>query len=133
MVWALSGLWTSQHQPTLLPNGNLLVFDNQGHNGRSKVIEIDPATQAVVWSYCDSESTPLFSRTCGSSQRLPNGNTLITESDYGRALEVTAAGDIVWEFRNPRRTGQDDELIAAVLEMVCLPEDFSPNWLSLTQ
>ena len=38
-------------------------------------------------------------RTLGA-QRLPNGNTLITESDAGRVFEVTEGGDIVWEFVN---------------------------------
>ena len=36
-----------------------------------------------------------------SAERLPNGNTLITESDKGRAFEVTHAGEVVWEFWNP--------------------------------
>lgn len=129
VVWTLVGLWTAQHQPTLLPDGHLLVFDNLGHHGRSKVIELDPLTQEVLWSYADSDSTPLFSQTCGSCQRLPGGNTLITESDNGRVIEVTPAGDIVWEFRNPRRTGPGDALIAAVLDMECLPEDFPRRWL----
>jgi hypothetical protein len=37
----------------------------------------------------------------GGAQRLPNGNTLITESDKGRAFEVTREGEIVWDFYNP--------------------------------
>jgi hypothetical protein len=37
------------------------------------------------------------------ADRLPNGNTLIVESDAGRAFEVTAEGEIVWEFLNPDR------------------------------
>ncbi|HEX9698530.1 MAG TPA: hypothetical protein VGD06_03635 [Acidobacteriota bacterium] len=32
---------------------------------------------------------------------MPNGNTLITETDRGRAIEVDAAGEIVWELVNP--------------------------------
>jgi len=130
VVWALSGMWSAQHQPTLLDNGNILLFDNMGHQGRSKVIEIDPLTQEVVWTFADSPVHPLYSKTCGSNQRLPNGNTLITESDNGRALEVTDDGSIVWEFRNPRRTGDDDKFIAAIMEMVILPDDFFPAWIA---
>jgi hypothetical protein len=132
IVWALGGMWSAQHQPTLLDNGHMLVFDNQGHEGRSKVIEFDPLSQEVVWSFADSPAHPLYSKTCGSCQRLPGGNTLITESDNGRALEVTREGLIVWEFRNPQRTGKDNEFIAAIMEMVILPEDFQPAWLSVT-
>jgi hypothetical protein len=32
---------------------------------------------------------------------LPNGNTLITESDTGHVFEVTPAGERVWEFAVP--------------------------------
>jgi hypothetical protein len=32
---------------------------------------------------------------------LPNGNTLITESDRGRVFEITPSGEIVWEFFIP--------------------------------
>ena len=42
-----------------------------------------------------------FSRTRGSIQRLPNGNTLITESDRGYVFEVTPEGETVWRFANP--------------------------------
>ena len=37
----------------------------------------------------------------GMAQRLPNGNTLITESSFGRFFEVTSQGEIVWEYINP--------------------------------
>ena len=37
----------------------------------------------------------------GSAQRLPNGNTLIAESSFGRFFEVTTEGEIVWEYVNP--------------------------------
>ena len=42
-----------------------------------------------------------FSELCGTCQRLPNGNTLITESTRGRAFEVTPDKEIVWEFVSP--------------------------------
>ncbi len=130
VVWALSGMWLAQHQPTLLDNGNILLFDNLGHEGRSKVIELDPLTQEVVWTYANGPASPLYTKTCGSCQRLPSGNTLIVESDNGRVLEVTPAGQIVWEYRNPRRTGRNNELIAAILDMVILPDDYSAEWLT---
>jgi hypothetical protein len=132
VVWAMSGMWKAQHQPTLLDDGHILLFDNQGRGGRSKVIEFDPRTQEVVWSYADGPGTPLYSHTCGSNQRLPGGNTLIIESDNGRAFEVDPAGRIVWEFRNPRRTGPQDEYIAAIMDMEVLPAGFADGWLART-
>jgi hypothetical protein len=66
----------------------------------SRVIEVEPATGRIAWKY---ENGPaFFSEWGGSVQRLPNGNTLITNSNSGRAFEVTAEGKIVWEFANPK-------------------------------
>ena len=128
VVWALSGrrngAWRRQHDPTLLENGHLLLFDNQGRAGRSKVIEIEPFTGTMVWEYPGDQDSEFYSETCGVGARLPNGNTLITESDKGRAFEVTPDGTIVWEFYNPHRAGQDDELIATLFEMVRVDKDF---------
>ena len=36
-----------------------------------------------------------------SAQRLPNGNTLITEGSDGRIFEVTADHELVWEYVSP--------------------------------
>jgi hypothetical protein len=49
-----------------------------------------------------------------AQERLANGNTLITESEGGRLFEVTPEGEIVWEYLNPVRGGEDGELIAVV-------------------
>jgi hypothetical protein len=42
-----------------------------------------------------------YSPFISSAQRLPNGNTLITEGSNGRLLEVTREHEIVWEYINP--------------------------------
>lgn len=129
VVWTSAGMWTRQHQPTLLPTGNLLIFDNQGLNGRSKIIEFNPFSQNVVWAYRDTPQTPLYSKLCGSCQRLPNGNTLITESMNGRAIEVTPAGETVWEYINPHESGDNNEFIAVLFEVVRLDPSFPTDWL----
>ena len=119
IVWALSGPWIKQHEPTVLENGRLLVFDNLGAGGQSRVLEFDPLTQQIEWTY-DGREHDLLSGTIGSSQRLPNGNTLITESNAGRALEVARDGTIVWEFHTPNRAGEDDRYIATLWELIRL-------------
>jgi hypothetical protein len=127
LVWALgSGLWKSQHQPTLLKNGNMLIFDNKDSANRSQVLEFDPFTQKVIWEYSREKEYEFFSQTCGSNQRLPNGNTLITETDRGRAFEVTRDKEIVWEYINPYRTGEQNELFAVVPEVVRLNPEAYP-------
>jgi hypothetical protein len=130
VIWALTGQWAAQHQPTLLANGNILLFDNKGHHGLSKVIEIDPLTQEIVWAYEGTEENGFSSSSLGSNQRLPNGNTLITESNGGRAFEVTPDGEVVWEFYNPARAGEHNELIGALYEVVRLEPNISLEWAS---
>jgi hypothetical protein len=95
-VWGPAVL-LKQHHPTLLDNGNILVFNNG--SSRSEVIELDPETFEVDWVYGPGEQ--FFTVNMGSSQRLPNGNTLITESRKGYVFEVDPAGEIVWHFANP--------------------------------
>ncbi len=73
VVWVLSGMWIGQHQPTVLESGDLLVYDNGGAKGPSRVIEFDPTTQEILWSYVGDRDGPFFSKSCGSNQRLPNG------------------------------------------------------------
>lgn len=120
VVWAMRGdgapSFKGQHDPRFLDDGHLLLFDNWGRSGRSKVIEFDPISRAVFWQY-PPPGGDLRTPTCGTAQRLANGDTLITESDRGHALEVTSQGEIVWEFWNPHRAGDRLELIATLFEM----------------
>jgi outer membrane protein assembly factor BamB len=95
-IWGPSNL-TFQHHPTLLDNGNILLFDNGAT--QSRILEINPVSNEFVWSYGPVDG--FFSRRRGGNQRLANGNTLITESDTGYAFEVTPTGETVWEFANP--------------------------------
>lgn len=129
VVWAEQGNWDAQHDPTQLKSGNVLVFDNRGNEGCSRVTEFDPVTMEVVWSYEEDDPCGFHSDACGASQRLANGNTLITESDNGRAFEVTPDGRIVWEFRNPERAGDRGELVATLFEVRRLRSDFPTYWL----
>ena len=45
--------------------------------------------------------TSFFSPHMGGAQRLPGGNTLISEGNKGFVFEVTPDGDIVPEFISP--------------------------------
>jgi len=129
IVWTMRGAFKTQHDPEVLANGDLLVFDNAGLGEASRVLELDPVSGATVWEYRGTPAAPFYSRTCGTAQRLPNGDTLVTESDAGRAFEVTPAGEIVWEFWNPARSGAHREYIATLFELVRLPPDEPLGWL----
>ena len=134
-----------QHHAHLIPKGlpgagNLLVFDNGGASGygfanpvapdgrgafaraTSRVLEIDPVTLELVWSY----SNPRFySSNISSAQRLPNGNTLITAGAGGRMFEVTRDGTIVWEYLYPLFSGAGST--NAVYRAYRLPYDWIPQ------
>ncbi len=81
-----------------LPNGNVLVFDNGTSSNRSRVLEVEPASGEIVWTYESDGGRIFFSASRGMGQRLGNGNTLITSTDQGEALEVTPDGRTVWRF-----------------------------------
>ncbi|MBO5141371.1 MAG: thioredoxin, partial [Peptococcaceae bacterium] len=53
------------------------------------------------------ENTAFYSQLVSSAQRLPNGNTLITEGSFARIFEVTPEKEIVWEFKNPFEHGYE--------------------------
>jgi len=119
--------------PKGLPGeGNILIFDNGGLAGYgapnpgsptglfnalrdySRVVEVNPVTVEVIWQYPPDISTiprlitPLvfYSSFISSAQRLPNGNTLITEGSSGRIFEITQQHEIVWEYISPYRGKQ---------------------------
>jgi hypothetical protein len=124
IVWALSGQWYAQHCARLLPTGHLALFDNLGTmKAASRVLELDPFTQQVFWSFGGKPDQQLLSETSGFIERLGNGNTLITESNFGRVLEVTPDNRVVWEFVNPNRTGKNNELVGTVYAMERVSRD----------
>ena len=117
-----------QHHAHLIPwglpgEGNLLVYDNGGSAGYgspnpgaptgfgnarrdfSRVLEINPITLEIVSQYPPAGQrigmATLYSSFVSSAQRLPNGNTLITEGGPGRILEITPENELVWEYISP--------------------------------
>jgi hypothetical protein len=54
-----------------------------------------------VWSYHAETIVAFFSFMVSGCERLPNGNTFVTEGATGRLFEVTPYRDIVWEYVSP--------------------------------
>jgi len=142
-AWARIGQLIGQHHAHLIPPGlpgagNLLVFDNGGSSGygfdnpmarggygglaraNSRVLEIDPVKLELVWSYTGNG---FFATNISGAQRLPNGNTLITEGPGGRLFEVTPQRRIVWEFINPVAGGGSNSVYRAYR----LPYEWMPQ------
>lgn len=104
LVWAWGqGEISGPHDAAVLENGHFLIFDNGLGRGWSRVIELDPLTKRIVWEYHAPVPGDFNTEGRGASQRLPNGNTLITDSGRGRGFEVTPDGEVVWEYFNPHR------------------------------
>ncbi len=107
VIWqSPEDMFSLQHDATLLQNGHILVFDNGLFRPKgppillSRVVEVDPNTNAIVWTYDGGTGGQVGFATsiAGGAQRLLNGNTLITVSTTGRIYEVREDGTIVWEY-----------------------------------
>jgi hypothetical protein len=110
-----------QHNPSWIPDGlpgagHILVFNNGDVNARpySTVVELEPPLQAdgsygllpggeygpasPLSQYSADPPSSLFASIISGAQRLPSGNTLVTDGPAGRFLEVTPAGQTVWSY-----------------------------------
>ena len=107
--WAMQN-WEfgQQHDVQMIDNGNLLFFANgamlatyHGPEAGSRVIELNPETNEIVWEYHSEAPRDFFSWFISGCQRLESGNTLICEGIYGRLFEVTPEREIVWDYVSP--------------------------------
>ena len=132
VVWSTWGYFNAQHDPTILDSGNLLIFDNHDKHKStqaSRIIEANPFSGKILWTFESTAEFPFSSRTGGANVRLANGNTFITETRGGRAFEVAPDGSVVWIYLNPARVVDDEKMIARVFEMQRLPPDTPMGWL----
>ncbi|MFZ4480299.1 MAG: SUMF1/EgtB/PvdO family nonheme iron enzyme [Rhodoferax sp.] len=107
-------------EPGLPGAGNILIYNNGIGRGYSTVDEIVPPVDAsgnysisngaaygptaATWTYTGNPPTSFYSAEISGAQRLPNGNTLITEGIKGNLFEVTSLGETVWRYVNPVTT-----------------------------
>jgi hypothetical protein len=96
VVWAATGPWRAQHAAQFLDNGRLLIFDNLGWESGSRILEYDPPTKSITWSFSTEGTGPFVTADGGICQRLPNGNTLIVDAEHGTVFEVTYSKEVVW-------------------------------------
>jgi hypothetical protein len=103
LLWSWGpGQLDRPHDASVLEGGNVLIFDNQTGADASRIVEVDPRTDRIVWEYRAPDPRDFYTGTRGTVQRLANGNTLIAESNAGRGFEVTPSGEVVWEYLAPR-------------------------------
>ena len=126
--WSMTGPFVRQHDPDFLPNGHILVYDNRGGDpscGLTRVLEIDPATQVIVWSYTGCGGNSFYSRVRGEVQQLANGNVLIIEATKGRLVEVTHTAEpkIVWEYVNSLGSMNGRHAVGIITHAQRVPKD----------
>jgi hypothetical protein len=107
VVWAKRGPWEYQHDAQFLPNGRILIMDNLGYFGnrriQTRLLEFDPASGGISWSYPNHAPYQFMNPIYGHVQRLPNGNTLSSETFSMNLFEVTPDGKMVWSYKLPAK------------------------------
>ena len=88
--------WGGIHDIAVLPNGHIMVQQQM-----RKVVEIDPATKQVVWSYDSSQQNGNARKKIEvhAFQPLPNGRVMIAESGPARIIEVDRDGKLLHEVK----------------------------------
>jgi len=127
--WYQVGPWLRQHDPDFQPDGTITVFNNNSDDtergeilGGSNLLSIQPSLpgRPVQIIYGDKPGQSFFTNTQGKHQVLDNGNILIAEYYGGRAMEVTADGETVWQFINV----YDEENVAKISDALRYAEDY---------
>ena len=100
-------LFSFQHEVDILPNGNMLIYDNGVMSDQlinideriSRILEVaihDDGSCELVWEYVFPDE--LFAIGMGSVELLDNGNLNVTSGNQcGTLFEITRQGDIVWQ------------------------------------
>ena len=113
--------FTGQHAIQLLPNGNMVLYNNGNWNTpqETEALEItfipdhiDPTDAQIAWSY----TLPNYYGAQGDADRLPGGNTLSTGNSDWMLYEVNATSDLVWQMQvmyEPPATGRPEKLYRA--------------------
>lgn len=117
-----TGSFVRQHDPDFVDGNTVSVFDNHvtGHavqESKTRILTISAPEQIVKTVIANTPEHPFTTSLMGKHQWLPNGNLLITEASYGRAIEVNPKGEIVWEYNNYIEKG----IVAVVQETTRLP------------
>ena len=92
--------------PPLDENGNYILLDNLPYG-----------PQSLEWIYTGDIATPMQ----GGAFRLPNGNTLITQTHTSKILEVDFDGNEMWEYQYESDSGSS---------WIARAQKYSPDYLT---
>jgi len=78
------------------------VFEAPLEEGQYEIGAVLPfGPEASDWTYTANPLEDFSSGKQSGAMRLPNENTLITDSGKGRIFEVNLDGNVVWDYQNP--------------------------------
>lgn len=125
LKWHRMGPWVRQHDPDIMPDGTVEIFNNRSkaigdHVEGSQIVSYDPATDETRVLHPAGDKDGFFSWIMGTHQRLDNGNVLITETVAGRIFEATPEGDVVWDYR----LAYDNEVASLFEQGMRVPPDY---------
>jgi hypothetical protein len=88
------------------------IYAHDTHNQPRQI------SNQIVWSYRSANSHGFFSHIGSSAQRLPNGGVFICSDTEGHFFEITAAGELAWEYINPVTRDGPVKVLSDALPMV---------------
>ncbi|MBA55060.1 MAG: hypothetical protein CMK89_11450 [Pseudomonadales bacterium] len=107
LKYSIANEFVRQHDPDFISGNQVSIFDNHntakessGLDNASRILIHDASTGLSRIAFAGTDKQPFFTNIMGKHQWLDNGNLLITESRMGRAFEINAAGEVVWEMYN---------------------------------
>ena len=92
--WYGPGEINLQHNPDMLPNGNIIICDS--HGGR--VIEVNKTTKEIVHAISSAGGKP-FVIVKDADYNPINDNYLITDSGNNRIVIINSTGELLWEWK----------------------------------
>ena len=136
-----TGRTIRQHDPDFVDGNRISVYDNHAlvesvpvrqdrpDDVSSRILMLDALSGEVTTVFEGSPAIPFFSDIMGKHQWLPNGNLLITESRWGRLIEIAPSGALAWEFNNLISEGRFAGKLGYIYESFRLPPDQDRDWL----
>lgn len=107
LKYSVTDEFVRQHDPDFIDGNLISIFDNHNTTRResgstpfSRILIKDASNGQTTVAFEGTEEKPFFTGIMGKHQWLDNGNLLLSESRYGRALEISPAGEQVWELYN---------------------------------
>ena len=136
--WWHIGPWVRQHDPEFEKGGTIAVFNNNTYRMAfgydvnvfsrvpadtprvSNIVRFRPANGEHSIVFGGKPGEELLSVIRGKLEPTAAGGWFITEHEAGRALEVSAGGEIIWEYVNR----YDEQDVAEITEARLYPADY---------